>query len=176
MEIPGADIMELTEVAIEIDRLFPELEGRAVVVSDAAPTKENTPRLPICMVMFERLLFDHNPRSNQNIPASESFAVEFWLKLPEQKDSQGNATAYWASYNYKAIARRMVNGLINFGRKTNGRYLIQAVSLDYGVDSFAVMLTFKFNFVYQFCIEDDEQPITPVIRLELEQGSPPCNR
>lgn len=170
--------MKLYDVAEEIKRLVPELKNRSVVVSDAAPTEENTPKLPIAMTMMERMDFGHNPTSNQPIQTTEKFVVEIWLELPSNKDTKGNETAYWAAYNYEPLVRRVVSGLVQFGRKQRGEYAIQAVSLDYGVNSFAVVLTFKFNFVYPFCMEDDAdgEPMPVVIRLDLapQREEPQC--
>lgn len=163
-----AEIAFLPKVAADVALWFPELEGRALAVADADQlTRENTPKLPLCMVALAR------EQSNQPLTSAKSlinlqdeFIIEFWLEPNRYKRQNGTESPFWSFFDYQNIRSRLLTGFTGGYLGPNGervayRYLSQEAT------AFAVVLTYTFFAAYQWCVEDiigdagDGEPIVP---------------
>lgn len=159
----------LPKIAADVAKWFPELEGRALAVTDADQlTRENTPKLPLVMVALAR------EQSDQPINAAKSlinlrdeFIIEFWLEPNRYKRSNGTESPFWSYFDYQSIRDRLLIGFTDGylgpdGERISYRYLAQESS------NFAIVLTFTFTASYQWCMDgsvsdEDGVVITPSV-------------
>lgn len=165
----------LPKIASDVALWFPELDGRALAVSDADQlTRENTPKLPLVMVALAREQSDQPPNASKSlINLRDDFIIEFWLEPNRYKRTNGTESPFWSYYDYASIRDRLLNGFTNGylgpdGERISYRQLAQESS------AFAVVLTFTFTATYQWCpsampsdgcelpaFDKDGAPITP---------------
>lgn len=149
----------LPAVALEMSRLFPELEGRAVAVSEANVTKENLPTLPACMVALVRTdAVGWNWRAaNGDNELFDDFVVEFWLKPERIKRADGSESPFWAFYDYEPFRDRVLNWMTGYQGPSKQRLEFRNMEVD--SDQYAVVLSFRFRAHYNWCrTQDDEEP------------------
>lgn len=164
----------LPQIAADIAIWFPELEGRALAVSDADQlTRENTPKLPLVMVALAKEQSDQlqdSAKSQMNIV--DEFIIEFWLEPNRYKRVNGTESPFWSYFDYPGIRDKLLNGFTG-GYQGPGGERISYRRMQQEASEFAVVLTFTFRASFQWCssvmpgdgclpsTDKDGQPITP---------------
>lgn len=140
----------LPALALELAQWFPELNGRALAVSEIEVTKENVPTLPLAMVAFARSAADPPVRSStEEFEVTDHFVVEFWLEPMRIKQKGGGETPFWSYYDYEAIRDTLLANIVRWPSPNNGT--IQYRSLTVDADRMAITLTFAFTVIFQWC-------------------------
>lgn len=157
----------LPALAAQISIWFPELEGRAIAVSEESVTKENMPTLPVCTVALLRETGNDNVATD-DIQPEEEFFVSFWFKPVRYTRADGSDTPFWAYYDYETLRDRFLTQLKNWRSPRNEP--IKYMELTVQSDHFAVIVTFRLRHKFIFCpIDDTIDPCTPTI---LREGLP----
>lgn len=143
------DIELLPAIADAIRGWFPELEGRAVAVTDAKITKENLPTLPLAMVAPLRQVYTHN--SGGRMGVDDGFIVAFWLKSVREVGVNGE-TPFWSYYNFNAFRNKLFDLFAGWRTPQNGA--VRFVSFDVDSDDYAVMLSFRMRATYDVCVSE----------------------
>lgn len=147
----------LPTLAKDIGTWFVELDGRSIAVSEARITKENMPTLPLVMVAFAREVPATAPADLTRAQNSmvDSFVVEFWMTPSIYTNNQGAVTPFWGYYDYEAIRDRLLSNLRGYVGPAGER--IKYVSLTQESDALAVVLTFTFVAMYEWCSDDAQR-------------------
>lgn len=155
----GSELDLLEQLAADINVWFPELQGRAIAVSDAKPTKQNLPGLPMVMVSFANEItaagrttgFNLSQRSQAEL--IDTFVVEFWLKTSRSIEDQGKSeTPFWAYYRYQDIRDKLLTCLTGYLGPKKER--VWYVGLAQETAEYAVILVFTFQSHYNWCPDD----------------------
>ena len=134
---------------------FPEMQGRVLAVAEAAITKENVPTLPLCMIALAKETGDHKWRVGKvEIPLTEEFLCEFWMRPERYKREDGSETPFWSFYDYSAIRTRLLNNVLSW-QAPGTKARIEYVSLDIEATSFAVHICFTLRAHYNWCPEEE---------------------
>lgn len=159
---PKLDLIQ--QLAVDIGKWFPELEGRSLGVSDARPTKDNLPSLPLVMVSFASELTAAGRTGATNLSQRsefeivDSFVVEFWLKSHKDTTLNGSAeTPFWTYYSYEAIRDRLLSYLIGWTGPKKER--IWYTGLGQETTEYAIVLVFSFQSHYNWCPDADVEAI-----------------
>jgi hypothetical protein len=183
----------MVALARAVTEWFPELNGRALPVSEALITKENVPTLPLAMIGLEREVGNHSANSD-TIKPQELFIVQFWFQPERYKTANGGETPFWAFYDYEWIRDRFLSNLILWksplGEKVKYR------GLDIESSALAIVITFSLSHTFSFCSLEDEElgldtggdgipgrftwemvyPESPICDCECkDEGEPPCH-
>lgn len=143
----------LPALAEHIAKSFPELNGRAVAVSEVEVKKDAVPTLPVCMLALEHESGGGKQITNQ-LSLTETFIIDFWLK-PKTIDAYGQSIAFYAFYDYETIRNRLIEALNKF--EYEGIGTLYYVKLEPDVTSFAARLKFTFERQALWC----RPPVTP---------------
>jgi hypothetical protein len=135
---------------------FPELEGRALPVSEESVTKENIPTLPVCTVALFRET-GNNTVASQDLKPEEEFFVSFWFKPVRYQRADGSDTPFWAYYDYDTLRDRFVSHLQDWVSPRGEK--IQYMELTVQSDHLAVIVTFRLRHKFNFCPIDNTLPI-----------------
>lgn len=156
----------LQELASSVAEWFPELNGRALAVSEAEVTKENVPTLPLAMVSLGALKAEHAEKTAR-LEIEERIFVQFWLKPERYPLADGGQSPFWAFYNYETIQDRLFAKIIDWRSKRQGR--LRYVAMDIEADQYAVLLTFAFDHCFIWCEPegDAEEPTAPVFGVTI---------
>jgi len=139
----------LPALAEAIVEWFPELQGRALAVSEVSVTKENVPTLPLVMVAFLRSAGEAPTRnSRDSFDVADEFIVEFWLEPSRYKRANGSETPFWSYYDYEAIRDTLLQNLTRW--EAPGCERISYRTLTIGADPFAVTLSFAFTASFRW--------------------------
>lgn len=155
----------LVDFANHVAKWFPELDGRALAVSEAQIDRENIPTLPLAMISLEREVGNHKVATRRIDPV-ESFVLEFWFEPERYKKRDGSESPFWGFYNYETIRNRLLHHLLRYKSPVGER--VQYVNLTVESSEFAVALTFRLQHSYEFCDEYDEA-------FEFEEDRLPLN-
>lgn len=146
----------LPAVAAEMRRIFGELDGRAMAVSEAMITKENLPSLPLCMVALLRgdvagaWKWQSASGANELV---DDFVVEFWLEPLKYRRKDGSESPFWAFYNYEEFRDRLLSWMTGFRGPRGQRLEYRNMTVE--SDQFAVVLSFRIASHYNWCRTDD---------------------
>lgn len=147
----------LPALAEEIKLWFPELEGRALAVSEAEITKENVPTLPLVMVAFARSVSSQPANSAQfSIQMSDQIVVEFWMEPSRYKRQNGTETPFWSYYDYEAIRNVLLSHMVNWEGPAGERFAYREMRIE--ATPLAVVLTFMFLATFKWCADDTTEP------------------
>lgn len=147
----------LPTVAAAMARIFGELEGRALAVSEANITKENMPTLPLCMVALMRgdVAGQWNWRAaNGRNELADDFFVDFWLKPLKYLRADGSESPFWAFYDYEEFRDRLLNWMVGFRGPRGQRLEYKSMAVE--SDQYAVVLSFRLASHYDWCRTDEE--------------------
>jgi len=140
----------LPALAEAIKEWFPELEGRALAVSDMTITKENTPTLPLVLTAFVRSTANPPLRNHyEQFPIDDVFIVEFWMKPVRQKRADGSETPFWTYYPYEYVRDKLLTHLVEWTPPNKERIAYRALNVM--ADHFAVVLSFQFIAHFDWC-------------------------
>lgn len=143
----------LPRVAYWIARSFPDLEGRALAVSDATITAENVPSLPIAIVAFAKGVSGQPPSVVKTTATfTDTFIVEFWLKPERYKKKDCSETPFWSYYDYEGIRNKLLGCLKRRLGPIGEKIVYQGMTQE--ASPFAVVLTFTFTAQFQACFDD----------------------
>lgn len=142
----------LPQIAADVAIWFPELEGRALAVSDADQlTRENTPKLPLVMVALAKEQSDQPQNAAKSLlNITDEFIIEFWLEPNRYKRQNGAESPFWSYFDYPGIRDKLLNGFTN-GYLGPGGERISYRRMQQESSEFAVVLTFTFRAAYQWC-------------------------
>jgi hypothetical protein len=140
----------LPAVAEAVAEWFPELQGRALAVSEVSVTKENVPSLPLALVAFVRSTAEPPRRSYaESFEVADAFIIEFWLEPARYRKSNGSETPFWSYYPYEEIRDTLLNNLVRW--PTPGGEHIAYRGLNIEAEPLAVTLTFAFVATFNWC-------------------------
>jgi hypothetical protein len=164
----------LPALAEQIALWFPELNGRALAVSEVSITKENVPTLPLAMVAFIRSTA--NPPSHSNAEMFEvvdTFIVDFWLEPARYKKANGTETPFWSYYDYEAIRDTLLSNMVRWETPGGERLAYRGLTIE--AEPLAVTLTFTFMATFRWCPNKKEfgEPFTIGFNLCTEPGCVP---
>lgn len=152
----------LPAVAAMLRELLPELDGRALAVTEAEITKDNVPTLPLAMVAPLQQIFTHN--GGHRMTVAEEFMVEIWLDPAREKGAKGE-TPFWSYYEYNGFRDRLFTYLAAWRTPQNGT--LTFVTMDVESNYLATVLSFRLRATYDICpdIEEPECPAEITFRL-----------
>jgi hypothetical protein len=140
----------LPAVAEQLALWFPELNGRALAVSEVDITKDNVPTLPLAMVAFIRAVA--NPPANGNaeiFEITDTFIIDFWLEPARYKKTNGSETPFWSYYDYEAIRDTLLTNLARWDAPGGERIAFRGLTIE--AEPLAVTLTFTFIATFRWC-------------------------
>jgi len=149
----------LPAVAEAVAEWFPEVQGRALAVSEVSITKENIPTLPLVLVAFVRGTADPPKTSYaQSFEIDDAFVIEFWLEPARYRKANGSETPFWSYYPYEEIRDTLLTNLVRWPTPGGERITYRGLNIE--ADSFAVVLTFAFHATQRWCadIRDQGEP------------------
>src|SRR5262245_5153811 len=140
----------LPSLAEAIAEWFPELNGRALAVSECTVTKENVPTLPLVMLAFVRSTATPPTHSRAEMfEMTDAFIVEFWLEPARYKKANGSQTPFWSYYDYEQIRDKLLTNLAYWEAPGGERISYRGLMLE--AEEMAVTLTFSFNATFRWC-------------------------
>lgn len=170
---PNAPPM-LLALAEQLRVWFPELEGRAVAVSEAEITKENMPTLPVamCALAYDNARDEHRTRKPAEV--IEDIFIEFWMPVERYRRKDGSELPFWKYYDHTALRRRLV-GHLKPWRSPQEFGTFAYVGLNVDATEFAVVLAFRFRHHFLLCADvPDVQPACePPLRFRADIGRAP---
>ena len=147
---PRTSIPLLPAIADAIAEWFPELNKRALAVSECTVTKENVPTLPLVMVAFVRSTGPQPTTGNNlNFEITDAFIIEFWLEPARYKKANGSETPFWSYYPYQEIRDKLLTNLSYWQTPNGERIAYRGLNIE--AESVAVTLTFAFVAVHNWC-------------------------
>jgi len=162
----------LENMASEINRLFPEMEGRCLAVSEVEITKENMPTLPLVMVALVRETSENSGvNTNTQIIINEEFCVDFILKPIKLKRMDGSDSPYWAYYSYTSIRDRLLSNVLS---KTFDNRTIKYRHMNVESDNFSVTLSFRLIASHRWCPDPEYDPSDGKPAIVLGRVIPPA--
>src|SRR5262245_5007368 len=107
--------LSMPEIAAEVAKLFPELEGRAIAAMDYEISEEHVPTWPLAVVVAGAVGVGSNNWRNGsgNMEIYDDFQIEFWLKPERYKTKDGGESPFWAYYDYPSMLNRLLAGLLD---------------------------------------------------------------
>ena len=138
----------LPALAEQIAIWFPELNGRALAVSEVSITKANVPTLPLAMVCYLR--GTANPPMNADMfEIVDIFLVDFWLEPERYKRANGTETPFWSYYDYESIRDKLLTNISRWETPGGERIAFRELSIE--AEELAVTLTFRFTATFRWC-------------------------
>lgn len=154
----------LPAVAAHLREWLPELGGRAIPITEAEPTKDNVPDLPIALVYPLRQEFRHS--GGYEMTVEEEFVIEIWLE-PKREKSRKGETPFWAYYEYNAFRDKLFAAFAATRSPQNGSYTF--ISMDVESSFLSTVIAFRMKATYQLCVERDEWEAPAEITFDLCQ-------
>jgi hypothetical protein len=140
----------LPALAEQLALWFPELNGRALAVSEVSITKDNVPTLPLAMAAFIRSTADPPRVSNTDIfEITDTFIVDFWLEPARYKKTNGTETPFWSYYDYEAIRDTLIANILRWETPGGERIVYRGLTIE--AEPVAVTLTFTFMATFRWC-------------------------
>jgi hypothetical protein len=141
----------LPVVAEQLREWLPELNGRAVAITEAQVEKDNVPDLPIALVYPLRQDFTHNGGFTMTV--EEEFVIEIWLEPVREKSKKGESP-FWSYYQYNTFRNKMFAKFASIRSPQNGKYTF--ISMDVESSFLATVIAFRMRATYELCVEPDE--------------------
>lgn len=142
----------LPAVAARMREFFPELQGRALAVTEAEITKDNVPSLPLSMVAPLRQTFTQ-PNGGRRLSVVEEFVIEVWLPPARIKGNSGE-TPFWSYYEYNEFRNKMFTVFSTWRSPQNGT--VAFIGMDVESNYLATALTFRMAATYDVCPSSEE--------------------
>lgn len=138
--------------ARQLTEWVPELEGRAIAVSESDPfSAETMPRLPLAIVAVTGETYD-------SLPIIETtFLVEVMLAPSRYSKEDGGDSPFWAYYDYTVIRDRILAGIESEGG-------IDMLQLEIEADPMAVYLSFRLRRRGRWCAPVESDPCAPDLK------------
>lgn len=162
----------LPALAKAVSQAFPELQGRALAVSEVAPfnDKTNVPSLPIA---YTALIGESSNQTSRNtkIDLVDRIMVALMFDPVKYQREGGEDTAFFAFYDYESIRDRMLM-LAKHWETPRGGGLVYK-TMDVESDEFAVYINFVFEAHERWsedCVaqpDDDCQPPIPAPTITM---------
>lgn len=169
----GAQVTCETEtlpwVAERMREWIPQLDGRAIAVTDSDVTKDNVPTLPIALVAPLPQQFIHN--GGDVMTVAENFVIEIWL-APIREIGEEGELPFWAYYEYNKFRNKLFNRFA--GERTPQNGAIEFISMDVESNFLATVLTFRARATYDICRDEDEWEEPAEITFDLCQPRAPA--
>lgn len=157
------DVETLPAVAKQLAIWMPQLEDRAMAVTDGEVTKENIPTLPCAIVAPLRQEFTN---SGQTLTVEEEFTIELWLE-PERAKSRKSESPFWAYYPFNLLRNQLFTKLSTWRTPQNG--VVRLNSMIVESSSLATVVAFRATATYNVCNDDDEWESPAEISFNLCQ-------
>ena len=140
----------LPALAEQLALWFPELNGRALAVSEVSITKDNVPALPLAMAAFIRSTAAPPSHSSAEMfEVVDTFIVDFWLEPARYKKANGTETPFWSYYDYEAIRDTLLSNMVRWEAPGGERVAYRGLTIE--AEPFAVTLTFTFMATFRWC-------------------------
>lgn len=138
-------------LALRIRETFPGLENRAFAVSDATFSKENMPRLPICMVACVGETADDARRTPGRVTITEDIVAEFWLRLDRYQSASGGESPFYAYQNYGQIRDALLVSLSDWSAPSGTNVFYKSMEIE--VTDFALCVGFRLGCEWVWCAD-----------------------
>jgi hypothetical protein len=150
----------LPALAEQLAEWFPELNGRALAVSEVSITKDNVPTLPLAMAAFIRSTANPSPSNPEMFEVVDTFIVDFWLEPARYKKANGTETPFWSYYDYEAIRNKLLANMARWETPGGERLAYRGLVIE--AEPLAVTLTFTFMATFRWCAPKTEfgEPFT----------------
>lgn len=144
----------LPALARALGEWFPEVEGRAIAVSevDFFDDRSNLPSLPL---VATALVTEQGQQGQHggNINLRDDVLIQFFFEPEKYKRADGRDTPFYAFYNYEVIRDKLLTRLQQWRTPRNGSLSYQ--TMDVESDERAVIITFRFLTTEKWC------PVSP---------------
>lgn len=139
---------------------FPNLNGRAVAVSEvnmASVSKDTLPRLPVCWVAHLSEVTDATEKNVHEFALTEEIMAMFWLEPTKYRNEQGAETPFYAFYDYTVYRNQML-AIIRQFNESQDQSIMFYHQMDVDVSEYAVMICFRLKNQLRMsdCGEQDE--------------------
>jgi hypothetical protein len=174
----------LPALANAIAGWFPELNGRALAVSEVRPfsDKTNIPTLPLAIVALLSEKGNATKNGINGLVTTSEVLIQFVYTSHKYKDATGTSdTPFYAFYDYESVRDRLLTGLQNWRspRKSVARF----DALDVESDEYAVYISIKIMIETKWCDQSsdtdpcihDTQPVTNITFGLCAPKSDCCN-
>lgn len=141
----------IVQLATDLAKWFPDLQGRAIAVSevDALDNKTNMPTLPICIVALIGELGVAPKHGGGRVELIQDVIIQFMYKPVKYNRADGAETPFYAFYDYEPLRNRLLTFLYKYRTPRNGGFSYQ--SMDVSSDEFAVHITFRYKTSEDWC-------------------------
>lgn len=159
------------ELATEVRRRFPELQGRAFAVSEIEPLRApSVPlTLPLAAVALLRIVNVGDP--DDHLSLQELFVVEFMFQTAAYQTQEGRATMFVSFYDYEDIVERMGNLCMEWITPRRSRLKFQRMNIE-ALPRF-VCMSFTLAHNWRWCPGEETPPrLRP--RLRMVSCKIPC--
>ena len=150
----------LPDLAKVLAAAFPELEGRAVPVSEAEITAENVPTLPTAMLAIVSEDYEWPEKTNTRPHITETFVIKFMLKPVKMRLKDGAESPFWAFYDARALRDRLFGVLHTYRSPAPMKGRVRPTRMDYGADQLATEISFTCVHKAFWC-EDPPELLMP---------------
>ena len=154
-------------LAVDVNKWFPEYEGRVIAVADCVISKENKPILPLVMIAFTGEGAESSTRTNRPSRIIENVTVEFWQESVRYKLGNGAESPFYAYIDYRAIRDKLLSYL-DAWVTPDGSYLAYQ-NCNILSDEYAYTIQMNFKASYEFC-PDAVPEITSVMGVDGHIG------
>lgn len=147
----------LPSLAQAISGWFPELNGRALAVSEVAPFKDktNVPSLPLAIVALVSEKASESKHGINGLQTKSDVLVQFVYESQRYKDSTGiNDTPFYAYYDYESVRDRFLSGLTNW--RTPRGAVVAFNALDVESDEYAVYISIRLSVSEKWCDQSED--------------------
>jgi hypothetical protein len=166
------DNQTLPGLAAALRVWFPMLEGRAIEVADVEEvwSKEQLPKLPVCIVGLVSLSAEAPNHTNAPIDITEHIDVVFHLTPSKIRSiERSTETPFWSYYNYPGLMNRLIAHLQNYKSEIGGRVVFK--SLTQTCDAYCVTLSMRVEHNYLWCLDAAEPELQAEIQAQTYIGT-----
>jgi len=164
----------LPEIAKAVAAAIPELEGRAVAVSEVQPfaSKLTVPTLPIATVGLINERASQSKTGGGRIRLESDIAIFLFLEPVKYTLKNGADSAFFAYYDYEDIRDRILSYIRN--KATIGANLSYN-GLAVNSDEFAVYIELRFTATdYQWCDPYKAESFEQTVGVRLLEPTAGC--
>lgn len=157
-------------LALRIRGTFPELESRAFAVTEASFSKENMPRLPICMVACIGETAEDGARGPSRTLITEDIVAEFWLPLNRYRSESGGESPFYAYQDYGKIRDALLNSLHDWSAPSGVQVSYQSMEIE--VTDYALCVGFRLQCQWHWCPDPIAGSAESVLKVCISHAAP----
>lgn len=152
MSETSKDTPTLVAFAAHIAEKFPELNGRAIAVSEVAPFKDKTniPPLPMAIVALVGEVNDAGGTGGAGtVNVIDDVLLQFMFKPVKYEDTQGKDTPFFAFYDYEKLRNHLLDVIRDWRSPQNHSVSFKSLAVE--SDELAVYIEVRLEMEGRIC-------------------------